>query len=132
MCEIFRQSLSKKQEDLFWDSINSGLIARDKLSEFICLALHLIDNKEELAEYESIFRKPERQDITGHDISHRISTIKLLLKYIQNEGASVDRRQFVLSFLKNNFLSALDSNLEVTEEQLSWFLYELNELSHAA
>ncbi|MBR1387900.1 MAG: hypothetical protein IJ553_05815 [Alloprevotella sp.] len=132
LCEIFRQSLSKKQEDLFWDSISSGLIARDKLAEFKCLALHLIDNKDELAEYESIFSKPERQDITGHDISHRISTIKLLLKYIQNEGASVDRRQLVLSFLKSNFLSVLNSNLEVTEEQLSWFLYELNELSHAA
>ena len=112
MCEIFRQSLSKKQEDLFWDSISSGLIGRDKLAEFKCLALHLIDNEEELSEYESIFSKPERQDITGHDISHRISTIKLLLKYIQNEGASVDRRQFVLSFLKRNFLSTLDSNFE--------------------
>ena len=132
LCEIFRQSLTKEQEDLFWESISSGQINREKLGMFKELALHLIDNEEELMEYEKIFSMPERQDITGNDICHRISTIKLLLKYIQNDGARVDRRQFVLSYLKSNFLTALDSNLDVTEEQLSWFLYELNELSHSA
>ena len=132
LCNLFRQSLSDGQEDLFWKSISSGLIEKDKLYEFSGIALHLIENQAELSEYENIFSKPERQDITGHDISHRISTIRLLLKYIQNEGANVDRRKFVLSFLKTNFLFALNSNLDVSEEQLSWFLYELNELSHAA
>lgn len=132
LCQYFRQSLSPEQENLFWDSINTGIIPREKLSEFKCLALHLIENKEELSEYELLFSRPERQDITGQDISHRISTIKLLLKYIQGEGAKVERRQFVLAFLKSNFLSVLNADLEVSEEQLSWFLYELNELSHAA
>jgi len=132
LCNLFRQSLSDEQEDLFWKSIFSGEIEKDKLNEFSGIALHLIENQVELNEYENIFSKPERKDVTGHDISHRISTIKLLLKYIQNEGANVDRRKFVLSFLKTNFLHALNSKLEVTEEQISWFLYELNELSHAA
>ena len=132
LCQIFRQSLTKDQEDLFWESINTGLISREKLVEFKCLALHLIDNVAELSEYEMLFSRPERQNITGQDISHRISTIRLLLDYIQGEGAAVERRKFVLAFLKANFLSVLESNLEVTEEQLSWFLYELNELSHAA
>ena len=132
LCNLFRQSLTDKQETLFWESISSGLIEKDKLNEFSGIALHLIENQSELYEYENIFSKPERQDSTGQDISHRFSTIKLLLKYLQNEGANVDRRKFVLSFLKTNFLDALDSNLNVSDEQLSWFLYELNELSHAA
>ena len=132
LCQIFRRTISEEQENLFWNSINTGIISREKLSEFKCLALHLIENEEELTEYEMLFSRPERQDITGRDVSHRISTIKLLIKYIQGEGAKVERRQFVLAFLKSNFLSVLEADLEVTEEQLSWFLYELNELSHAA
>lgn len=132
LCQIFRQSLSKEKEDLFWESINSGVISKSKLSEFKCLALHIIDKKNELSEYEMLFSKPERQDVTGQDICHRISTIRLLLNYIKGNGSHVERRQFVLAFLKSNFLSVLENDLEVTEEQLSWFLYELNELSHAA
>lgn len=132
LCDIFRQSLSNEQQDLFWKFISSGIAERDKLVEFKCLALHLIDNKSELSKYEKILSNPERQDITGKDICHRISTIKLLLKYIQNEGACIDRRHLVLSFLKYNFLSVLEFSLEVSDEHLSWFLYEMNELSHAA
>ena len=132
MCQYFRQSLSPEQENLFWDSINTGVLSREKLAEFKCLALHLIDNDAELSEYEMLFSRPERQDITGQDITHRISTIRLLLKFIQGDGADVERRQFVLAFLKSNFLSVLKGDLDVSEEQLSWFLYELNELSHAA
>lgn len=132
LCNIFRESLSDSQEELFWKSISSGIIEKEKLSEFKCLGLHLIDNETELSEYKSIFSKPERQDITGKDISHRISTIRLLLKFIQNGGANVERRRLVLAFLKANFLNALESGMEAREEELSWFLYELNELSHAA
>ena len=132
LCEIFRQSLTKEQEDLFWEAINSGKIEKEKLLELKNLALHLIDNEAELQEYEMIFSKPERVDFTGKGITHRIETIKLLLKYIQGEGANVDRRKLVLSFLKSNFLYVLNCNLEATDEQLSWFLYEMNELSHAA
>ena len=132
LCKFFRQSLSVKQENLFWESINTGIISREKLAEFKSMALHLINNDAELSEYEMLFSRPERQDITGQDISHRISTIRLLLKFIQGDGADVERRQFVLAFLKSNFLSVLKGDLDVSEEQLSWFLYELNELSHAA
>jgi len=132
LCELYRQSLTKAQEDMFWDAISSGQIKKDHLVNFKGLALHLIDNEAELSEYERIFSKPERQDITGNDICHRIESIRLLLQYIQEKGAEVNQRQFVLSFLKNNFLYTLEANLKVTEEQLSWFLYELNELSHAA
>ena len=132
LCEIFRQSLTKEKEDLFWKSISSGKIEKEKLVEFKSLALHLIDNVAELLEYEKIFSKPERLDFTGKGITHRIETIKLLLYYIQGDGAKVERRNLVLAFLKSNFLNALKHNLEVTEEQLSWFLYEMNELAHAA
>ena len=132
LCQIFRQSLSVEQENLFWDSINTGVISKEKLAEFKCLALHLIDNDAELSEYEMLFSRPERQDITGQNITHRISTIRLLLKFVQEDGSKVDRRLFVLAFLKSNFLAVLKEDMEVSEEQLSWFLYELNELSHAA
>jgi len=132
LCQIFRQSLTEDKEILFWEAISTGVILQERLSEFKCLALHIIDNNEELSEYEMLFSKPERQDFTGQGISHRFLTIKLLLKYIQGDGASIERRKFVLAFLKANFLNALEANMDVTEEQLSWFLYELNELSHAA
>lgn len=132
LCTAFRQSMSNEQETLFWESISSGLIKKKELVQFKSLALHLINNESELSEYERIFCQPERQDITGKNISHRFQTIKLLLKFIQNECAKVERKQCVLAFLKNNFLTALKSDMEVSEEQLSWFLYELNELSHAA
>ena len=132
LCNIFRKSLSKQDEDLFWKSIQKGHIAKEDLGRFKSIALHLIDNEEELSEYTKIFCKPDRKDITGREICHRINSIKLLMNYIRKEGAKVERRDMVLSFLKFNFQLVLKKKLKVTEEQLSWFLYELNELSHAA
>lgn len=132
LCEIFRQSLTKEKEELYWKAISSGKIEKEKLVEFKSLALHLIDNVSELQEYEMIFSKPERKDFTGKGITHRIETIKLLLNYIQGDGANVERRRLVLAFLKSNFLNTLKQNFDDTEEQLSWFLYEMNELAHAA
>lgn len=131
--EAFRRSLTEQQEDLFWESIVSGQISKSKLSEFKGIALHQVSSDEELNEYQKIFRKPERQDEAENDISHRISSIKLLLEYINGDGVMVKCQQFVLSFLKANFTAVLGANLkDKTEEQLSWFIYELNELSHAA
>lgn len=131
--DAFRESLTENQENLFWESIYSGQISRNKLSEFKGIALHQIYSDKELNEYKNIFCKPERQDIAKNAISHRISSIKLLLEYINGDGAMVECRQIVLAFLKSNFITVLDANLkDITSEQLSWFIYELNELSHAA
>lgn len=132
LCNIFRKSLSKQDENLFWDSIHKGVIDKTELIRLKNIALHLIEDEEELAEYNHIFCQPDRTDITGHDVCHRINSIKLLMDYIRKEGAKVERRDMVLSFLKFNFQQVLKKNLKVSEEQLSWFLYELNELSHAA
>lgn len=132
LCKAFRKSLTKEREDLFWESIVKGEIRKDQLSELKCIALHLIDNEDELNEYAKIFSAPERTNSIGKDIAHRIASIRLLLDYIQGEGASTQQRSFVLSFLKYNFLKSLENDLEVKDEQMSWFLYELNELSHAA
>lgn len=132
LCKAFRKSLTEERENLFWDSIVKGEIQKDQLAELKCIALHLIDNEDELNEYAKIFSAPERTNSIGKDIAHRIASIRLLLYYIQGEGASTQQRSFVLSFLRYNFLKTLENNLEVEDEQMSWFLYELNELSHAA
>lgn len=132
LCNIFRKSLSKQDENLFWDSIHKGGINKKDLSRFKNIALNLIDNEEELFEYSYIFCQPDCTDLTGHEVYHRINSIKLLMNYIRKEGAKVDRRDIVLSFLKFNFQLVLKKKFKVSEEQLSWFIYELNELSHAA
>lgn len=131
LCETYRKSLPQKSEDLFWDAIVSGTIQKDKLAKLKGIALHLIDNEDELNEYAKIFSAPERTSLEK-DIAHRIASIRLILDYIQGDGASTHQRSFVLSFLQNNFHKSLENNLEVGNEQISWFLYELNELSHAA
>lgn len=132
LCETFRKSLSKKSENLFWESIAKGEIQKDKLAELKGLALHLVNNEDELNAYSTIFSAPDKRNSLGIDIRHRIETIKLLIDYIQGEGASTKQRTFVLSFLQYNLLKSLENDLEVNDEQMSWFIYELNELSHAA
>ncbi len=132
LCNAFRRSLSQDEEDLFWDAISSGMITKDNLNLFKGIALHFIDNDKELEEYEKIFSAPDKQNSLGKEVNHRFLTIKLILNYIQTNGLNVERRLLVLSFLKHNFLNTLVSELEVSEEQLSWFMYELNELTHAA
>ena len=129
---IFGNSLSAEQRDMFWNAIYKGTIEKERLSELVGISLHLIQNENELAEYTRIFCMSDGQDIVGKELFHRIETIRLLLRYIDEDGKYVARNNLVLSFLKFNFLSTLESNLNVSEERLSWFLYELNELSHAA
>ena len=132
LANIYAESLTKEVEDLFWNSIYSGNVAKSSLSEMNDMALHLIDNENELAEYARIFCKPDRQDITGNDINHRINSIKLIMDYIRTEGKDVLPRNFVLTFLRHNFEQVLNNMDDASTDQLSWFLYELNELSHAA
>lgn len=132
LANIYAESFKKEVEELFWNSIYSGKVAKSSLSEMNDMALHLIDNENELAEYARIFCKPDRQDITGNDINHRINSIKLILDYISTDGNKVLPKNFVLTFLRYNFEQVLNNMKDASTEQLSWFLYELNELSHAA
>ncbi len=132
LANIYRESFTDDVENLFWESIYNGTVAKDKLASMSCLALHLIDNENELNEYQRIFSKTDRRDITGSDIRHRINSIKLILDYIRTNGKDVLPKNIVLSFLKYNFEAVLENMDNATSEQLSWFLYELNELSHAA
>ena len=132
LCEIFRKSLGDSGEEMFWHAISSGEIAKDELKMFTGLALHVVSSEEELQEYSHIFCGYDSKDVMGNELHHRLNTMKMLLRYAEGKGATVDRRDFMLSFLKNNFLSGLDAGLEVSDEELSWFLYELNELTHAA
>ena len=132
LCEAFRKSVDAKSEDVFWDAISSGRITKDKLILLKGFSLHLIENEEELLEYTKIFCSYDTKDITGNEVYHRLNSIKLLLRYIKNKGAKVNRRELVLLFLKYNFLNVLEKQMEVSDEELSWFLYELNELAHAA
>ncbi|MDD2582767.1 MAG: hypothetical protein PHR66_12325 [Desulfuromonadaceae bacterium] len=130
--EIFRKSLGSNGENIFWDAISSGKITKDTLPMFKGLALHFVDDEMELQEYTKIFCSYDSKDVTGNEIYHRLNSMKLLLRYIEGEGAAVNRRDFVLSFLKHNFQHVLNEKLEVSNEELTWFLYELNELVHAA
>ena len=132
LCEIFRNCLDDNCEEIFWDAISSGKITRDKLVLFKGLSLHLIENEEELEEYTKIFCSYDSKDVAGNEVYHRLNSMKLILRYIENKGTTVNRRDIVLSFLKYNFQYALEKRLEVSDEELSWFLYELNELTHAA
>ena len=130
--KIYSQSFSPETEALFWESIYSGSVAKESLSSMKAMALHLIENETEINEYQRIFCKPDRIDITGKAVSHRINSIKLLLQYIKTEGESVPVRDCILSFLRHNLETVMSLNYNASEEQLSWFMYELNELSHAA
>lgn len=130
--KIYSQSFSSEIETLFWNSIYTGSVAKEKLSSMAAMALHLIENEEELNEYKRIFCKPDRKDITGKDVCHRINSIRLLLHFIKTEGKHVSIRDSVLSFLRHNLETVISHKYDASEEQLSWFLYELNELSHAA
>ena len=132
LANIYAESFTKEVEELFWNSIYSGKVTKSSLSEMNDMALHLIENENELAEYARIFCKPDRQDITGNDINHRINSIKLIMDYIRTDGKEVLPRNFVLTFLRHNFEQVLSNMDDASADQLSWFLYELNELSHAA
>lgn len=132
LANIYAESFTKEVEDLFWNSIYSGKVAKSSLSAMNDMALHLIENEDELDEYARIFCKPDRQDITGKDINHRINSIKLIMDYIRKDGKNVLPKNFVLTFLRHNFEQVLSHMDGANSDQLSWFLYELNELSHAA
>ena len=54
------------------------------------------------------------------------------MDYIRTDGKEVLPRNFVLTFLRHNFEQVLSNMDDASADQLSWFLYELNELSHAA
>lgn len=132
LANIFAESFTVNEEDLFWNSIYSGTVAKSELWKMKQMALHLIENENELAEYARIFCKPDRQDITGKDINHRINSIRLIMDYIRTEGEKVLPKNLVLTFLRHNFEKVLNKIDDASADQLSWFLYELNELSHAA
>lgn len=97
LANIYAESFTKEVEELFWNSIYSGKVTKSSLSEMNDMALHLIENENELAEYARIFCKPDRQDITGNDINHRINSIKLIMDYIRTDGKEVLPRNFVLT-----------------------------------
>ena len=129
LANCFGKSLSEYQEKLFWDSIISGKVNKNQLVEFKGISLHLIDNSEELSLYNEIFSRP---DYEGKEVCHRIKTIKLLLDFIDKSTPKAERKSLVLSFLKDNYQKVVDSHFNVSDERISWFLYELNELTHAA
>lgn len=130
--ELFRKCLSEELEDKFWNAIFTGMVSKNQLVDFKSISLHKIESDDELYDYQRIFCKSDREEIGGNAVNHRINSLKLLLKFIDGPGSSTDKRFIVLQFLQYNFQNVLDSNLNVTSEELSWFLYELNELSHAA
>lgn len=132
LADIYAESFASDVEITFWDAIYTGEIAKDKLASMKKFALHKIENENELNEYQKIFIKPDKQDIDGNNINHRINSIKLIMEYIRTTGKDVLPKNIVLAFLRFNFEHVLGNIKNATTEQLSWFLYELNELSHAA
>lgn len=130
--ENYQKSLDINTANIVWDAIFTGKIQKEQLKNLSSLAIHSIKSNDELLNYHKIFRQPDYIDATGEQVNHRINSLKLLMRYILKDGAQTERRDFVLAFLKNNFLRTLKRKLDVSSEELSWFLYELNELSHAA
>ena len=130
--ELFRKSLPEENENEFWNAIYTGKVSKHVLESLKELALHRIENEEELNEYSNIFREPDGLDIAANPIYHRINSIKLLMEYIDTTGMTVTKRNVVLPFLRHNFENVLSQKIEATEEQVAWFLYELNELTHTA
>lgn len=129
----FRKKLENGVEDLFWNAISLGKIDKERLGDFSNMALHIVEGEEELDEYRRIMCKADGKDvISKKDYFHRLDSIKLILCFINGEGSTVPKKKMVLEFLKYNFELCLKKGLDVSEEQLFWFLYELNELSHAA
>lgn len=130
--ESYQSCLTEQTEDLFWNAIYSGNITKEQLNELRSLAIHVVGSQAELEDYQRIFCTPDRIDTGEGGVCHRINSLKLMMRYIDGDGSSTERRDMVLSFLQYNFLHTLEKQLKVSSEELSWFLYELNELSHAA
>lgn len=120
----YRKSFSENTEDLFWKSIYNGKVARGELASLKEMALHLINTEEELNEYQKIFCNEK-------DNRHRINSIKLILEYIKLNNKLVSET-LVGSFLKSNLEDVFTDWDKASDEMRSWFLYELNELAHAA
>ena len=123
--------------DLFWDCIRQGTVERNQLRQMKKLALHLIDNKTELELYRGLLQTADRESLTGEKTYHRLNTIKLLLNFINRRH--IKRSNLVESFLQANFINVLENFTEIikkqeqdSDEQVAWFMYELNELSHTA
>ena len=126
--EIYSRSIDSQCEKLFWDAIYTGEVRADVIPLLKSMALNNINGEEELEEYKQILSSPD--SLGGDKLYNRLNTIKLLLSYIHSHEAST--RNFVLSFLKDNLLNAVNQNCQVSREELSWMLYEMNELSHSA
>lgn len=126
--EIYSRAIDSQCEKLFWDAIYTGEVRADVMPLLKSMALNNINGEEELEEYKQILSSPD--SIGGDKLYNRFNTIKLLLSYIHSHEAST--RNFVLSFLKDNLLNAVNQDCQVSREELSWMLYEMNELSHSA
>ena len=126
--EIYSRAIDEHCEQLFWDAIYSGQIDVALLPQLESMALNNIKSEEELSEYRRILSSPD--NLGGKEIYNRFNTIKLLLKYI--DEYEVSTRDFVLSFLRVNLLDTLDAECKVPGENISWMLYEMNELAHSA
>lgn len=126
--DIYSRAIDSQCENLFWNAINTGEIRADMMPLLKSMALNNINGEEELNEYKQILLSPD--NIGGDKVFNRYNTIKLLLNYISSHESST--RNFVLSFLKDNLLNAVKQDCKVSREEISWMLYEMNELSHSA
>ena len=126
--EIYSRAIDSQCEKIFWNAIYTGEVRADVMPLLKSMALNNINGEEELEEYKLILSSPD--NLGGEKLYNRFNTIKLLLNYIHSHEAST--RNFVLSFLKDNLLNAVNQDCQVTREELSWMLYEMNELSHSA
>ena len=125
----FKENISEELSSLFIRSIYKGYCSFENLDRLGVFALHNIPVSQELNQY--------RQILTGSDANfvsmktyNRLATFKLILNYIDKNN--VYNNNSVLPFLQNNFLNVINNNLDVSNERLFWFIYELNELVHSA
>ena len=125
----FKENIFGRLSSLFIRSVHDGYCSFDDLDRFGVFALHDIPAGQELNQY--------RQILTGSDAKfvpektyNRLATFKLILNFIDKNN--VYNNNSVLPFLQDNFQNVVNNNLDVSNERIFWFIYELNELVHSA
>lgn len=125
----FKENISDKLSSLFIRSVYEGFCSFDDLDRLGVFAIHNIPASQELNQYRNILIGSDAKFVS-EETYNRLATLKLILNFIDKNN--VYYYNSVLPFLQDNFLYVVNNNLEVSNERLFWFIYELNELVHSA
>lgn len=132
LADAYGKAFSKEAEEIFWNGIYNGKLRSDDLAQLKCMALHILPDGQEKELYREIFSAKDSINIISGETFYRRESICRMMDYISEHPDKLTNKNIVSGFLEDNFLFGLEKNPEVSNVQLSWFLYELDELAHTA